>query len=144
MSNARGLLAVILGCSLLLVGRLRERQRLFHPSGQPPSQARAHTAGPDNAGGNARTLRIETIQSDPDRSSPCFIHYSTRVLKQTPRVIRIELLEPDPQAQPFRCPAIAAGGPFFVPVHLKAPYRGQRLVDPVTGRAHRLTRRSDL
>lgn len=54
------------------------------------------------------------------------------------------LLEPDPRAQSFACPANAVAGHFFVPVHLEASYRGQRLVDPVTGRAHRLTRRSDL
>ena len=87
---------------------------------------------------------METVQSTPYRSSKCFIHYTTRMLKQTPRVIRIELLEPDPRAQTFTCTAQAVSGHYFVPVHLEAPYREQRLVDPVTGRAFRLSPRSDL
>jgi len=86
---------------------------------------------------------MDVPQDTADRSSRCFIRYTTRVVKQTSDVIRIELLEPDPEAQPFSCPANLVG-PFFVPVHLKAPYRGQRLVDPVTGRPHRLTRRAEL
>jgi len=43
-----------------------------------------------------------------------------------------------------RCAAVAVRGPFFVPVHLKQPYRRQRLLDSVTGFFHRLIPRSEL
>ncbi len=139
-SKSHRLLAVVLGCSLLLVTACASASgSSTHPARRHPKLVRTPWGpGPIARGRNSRTLLLGTTQD------PCFIHYTTRVLKQTSRVIRIELLEPDPEAQPFRCPAIAVRGRFFVPVHLEAPYRGQRLVDPVTGRAFRLSPRSDL
>lgn len=91
-----------------------------------------------------RTLLINTVQGTADKSSPCFIHYTTRVVSQTSRRITIELLAPDTEGRSFQCTANAVRGPFLVPVHLKKPYRGQRLLDPVTGFFHRLIRRSEL
>ncbi len=79
-----------------------------------------------------------------DRSSPCFIHYTTRVVRQTSHRISIELLAPNTEGRPFACTANAVRGPFLVPVHLRNPYRGQRLFDPVTKRFHPLTPRSEL
>jgi len=57
---------------------------------------------------------------------------------------RIELLAPDTEGRPFSCTLQAVGGPFLVPVHLQQRYRGQTLVDPVTGRGHALTPRAEL
>ncbi len=95
-------------------------------------------------GSNPRTLLIDTVQGTTDRSSSCFIHYTTHVVRQTSRLISIETLAPETKARGFQCAARAVRGPFFVPVHLKKPYRGQRLLDPVTGHFHRLTRRAEL
>ncbi len=137
MSKTRRLLAIVLGCSLLLVTACSSASGSTHPPGHHPKLVR--TPWDQIARGrNSRTLLLGTPQD------VCSIHYTTRVVKQTSNVIRIELLEPDPRAQPFACPAVAVRGSFFVPVHLKAPYRGQRLVDPVTGFSHRLIPRSDL
>jgi len=72
----------------------------------------------------------------------CLGPYQTRVTTETRRVIRIELLEPNPETGPFRCTAQAVRGTFSVPVRLPRPYHGQRLVDASTGRAHKLTPRS--
>jgi len=95
-------------------------------------------------GSNPRTLLIDTVQGTTDRSSSCFIHYTTPVVRQTSRRISIEMLAPETKARGFQCAAVAVRGPFFVPVHLKQPYRGQRLLDPVTGFFHRLIPRSEL
>lgn len=140
MGKTSRLLAIALGYSLLLVtGCASASGSSTHPARRHPNLVRTPWGpGPIFRGRNSRTLLLDTIQGY------CSIHYTTGVLEQTSHVIRFELLEPDPEAQPFRCPAIAVRGSFFVPVHLKAPYRGQRLVDPVTGRAFRLTPRSGL
>ncbi|MDQ2760608.1 MAG: hypothetical protein M3Y17_09325 [Actinomycetota bacterium] len=137
MSKNSRLLAIVLGCSLLLVAGCASASGSTHPPGHHPKLVRTPW-GPIARGRDSRTLLLRTLDV-------CY-HYTTRVVKQTSRVIRIELLEPDPEAQPFAsCPANAVRGSFFVvPVHLKAPYRGQRLVDPVTGFSHRLIPRSDL
>lgn len=90
------------------------------------------------------TLLINTDQSTADRSSPCFVHYTTRVVRQTSRRISIELLAPSTEGRSFSCTAKAVRGPFLAPVNLKMPYRGQRLLDPLTGHFHRLTPRSEL
>lgn len=90
------------------------------------------------------TLLINTDQSTADRSSRCFIRYTTRVVSQTSHDISIELLAPSRETQRVSCPAKAVRGPFLVAVHLKKRYRGQRLLDPVTGRSHPLTPRADL
>lgn len=92
----------------------------------------------------ATKLFINTFQSTADESDPCFVHYSTHVVRHTAHRISIELLRPDPEDRPFSCPVNAVGGPFLVPVHLKKRYRGQKLLDPVTGRFHRLVPRSEL
>jgi len=91
-----------------------------------------------------RKLLINTIQGTADKSDPCFIHYTTRVVSQTSHRISIELLARDREDRPVRCAAKAVRGPFLVPVHLKKRYRGQRLLDPATGRFHRLIPRSEL
>lgn len=86
-------------------------------------------------------LLIDEPQSTRDRHSECFIHYTARVVAQTPRVIRIEVLQPSTHPS---CPTVAVRGPFLVPVHLRSPYRGQRLVDADTGLRHPLLRLRDL
>ncbi len=141
-TRRRRLLTLLLGCSFLLVTACGSASGSTHPPRHHPKLIREPWDG-ITRGRNSTTLLIRASQDTTDRSSRCFIRYTTRVIRQTSHVIRIELLEPDPEAQPFSCPAKFVG-PFFVPVHLKAPYRGQRLVDPVTGRPHRLTRRAEL
>ncbi len=95
-------------------------------------------------GSNPRTLLIDTVQGTTDRSGSCFIHYTTRVVRQTSRLISIEMVAPETKDRRFQCTARAVRGPFFVPVHLKKPYRGESLLDPVTGRFHRLIPRTHL
>ena len=91
-----------------------------------------------------RKLLINTVQGTADRSSPCFIRYTTRVVTETSHRISIQLLAPDTEGRPFSCTAQAVRGPFLVPVHLQKRYRGQTLIDPVTGRSHALTPRAKL
>jgi len=134
---------LLLGCSFLLVTACGSASGSAHPTRHHPKLVREPWDG-ITRGRNSRTLLIDTAQDTADRSSRCFIRYTTRVVNETSHVIRIEVQEPNPEAQPLRCTANFVSGPFLVPVHLKALYRGQRLVDPVTGRPHRLTRRADL
>lgn len=143
MSKTHLRLAMLLGCSFLLVAACDSATGSTRPVKHHPRLVR-EPWDQIIRGRNSRTLLIDTGQDTADRSSRCFIQYTTRVVSETAHVIRIELQEPDPEAQPFHCFANRVSGPFFVSVDLKAPYRGQRLVDPVTGRAHRLARRSDL
>jgi len=95
-------------------------------------------------GSDATTLLIDVFRSTNDRSSPCFVRYTTRIVAEAPDLIRIELLKPNPEGRPFGCPAKGVRGPFLVSVHLKNPYGGQRLVDATTGSAHAITHRSEL
>jgi len=90
------------------------------------------------------TLLINTVQGTANRSSPCFIPYTTRVVAETSHRVSIELLAPSTEGQRARCPAVAVRGPFLVPVHLQKRYRGQTLIDPVTGHSHALTPRAKL
>lgn len=126
----------------------------------PPSKPGKHDSNPPSAHDSkfVRTpwdeitrskrpskLLINTIQGTADTSSPCFIHYMTRVVSQTSHRISIELLAPAiEEDRPFTCTANAVRGPFLVPVHLKKRYRGQKLLDPATGRCHHLVPRSEL
>lgn len=87
-------------------------------------------------GSTSRTLLIAVPQPS------CLGPYKTRVATETRRVIRIELLEPNPETGRFRCPAQAVRGTFSVRVRLPRPYHRQKLVDASTGRAHKLTPRS--
>ncbi len=92
-------------------------------------------------GTNPRTLLIDGIQNTTDRKDECFIHYTARVVQEKPRVIRVEVLGPPP---PPHCTANAVRGPCTVPVHLRRPYRGQKIIDAVTGRELQLLPRSQL
>jgi len=93
-------------------------------------------------GGNTRTLLIDVFQGTRDRSSSCYIRYTTRVVTETAQVIRIELLRPPPP-HGFACTAQAVRGPFSVTVRLKRPYRRQQLVDAYSGRRYPLISVSD-
>ncbi len=141
--NARRLRAVVLGCSLLLVTACGSASGSNQRGAHHPELMRTPWEQ-ITRGSNPRTLLIDTVQGTTDRSSSCFIHYTTHVVRETSRRISIEMLAPETKARGFQCAARAVRGPFFVPVHLKKPYRGQRLLDPVTGHFHRLTRRAEL
>lgn len=143
MSKTRQRLAMLLGSILLVAAAYEGASGSARLIQQHPRLVREPWEQ-ITRGRNSRTLLIDTAQDTADRSSRCFIRYTTRVVNETSHVIRIEVQEPNPEAQPFRCTANFVSGPFLVPVHLKALYRGQRLIDPVTGRPHRLTRRADL
>lgn len=96
-------------------------------------------------GRTGRLLVIDVVESTRDKHSPCFNHYKTRVVKQSARAIEILLLKRVPhRPKHFACPALAIRGPFLVPVNLKAPYRGQALIDASTGLRHKLVPRSAL
>lgn len=60
-----------------------------------------------------RTLLINTIQGTADKSAPCFIHYTARVVSQTSHRISIELLARDREDRTVRCAANAVRGPFW-------------------------------
>ena len=90
-------------------------------------------------------LVIDVTESTRHRRSPCYDHYKAHPTEQTAGRIEILLLERFPRLpQGVACPALAIRGPFLVPVHLNAPYRGQVLIDAATGRRHTLLARSAL
>jgi len=132
------------GCALLLVTACGNANGSTPPSAHASKLMRAPWSQIARAIHSTNTLLINTDQSTADRSSPCFIHYTTRVVTQTSHRITIELLAPSTEGRSFSCPANAVRGPFLVPVHLKKRYRGQKLLDPVTGHFHPLTPRSEL
>jgi len=142
MTNTSQRLAAYLGCALLL-------SACGNASGvnPPSSHASRLVRAPWSEIARARqstTLLINTDQGTADRSNPCFIHYTTRVVTETSHRISIQLLAPDTEGRPFSCTLQAVGGPFLVPVHLQQRYRGQTLIDAVTRRAHALTPRAEL
>lgn len=91
---------------------------------------------------NPRVLLINVDQSVANPHSACYQHYRTKVVSETPRVIRIFLLRPPP-SQGFSCTDQAAKGPFYTRVWLKRPYRAQKLYDAYDGRRHPLVPRRD-
>jgi len=137
------LLAVLLACSALVVTACGSASGSIQRGAYHPKLVR-QAWDQITRGSNPRTLLIDTVQGTTDRSGSCFIHYTTRVVRQTSRRISIEMLAPETKARGFQCAAVAVRGPFFVPVHLKQPYRRQRLLDSVTGFFHRLIPRSEL
>lgn len=143
MKKTRRPLPWLIGCTILLVGGCGSASGSSDRGGQQPRLIR-EPVGQIARGSNSTILLIDVAQDTRDRSSRCFVHYTTRVVTETTHLIKIELLRPNPEAQPFRCTANAVRGPFLVPVHLKRPYRGQKLVDATTGRRHTLTPRSQL
>lgn len=142
--NASRRLAAYLGCGCgLLLAGCGNASDSNHPRKHDSKLVREPWSQITRAK-HSTTLLINTDQETADRSSRCFIHYTTHVVTQTSHRISIELLAPDREAQPFRCPAKAVRGRFLVAVHLKKRYRGQRLFDPVTGQFHPLTPRTEL
>ncbi len=142
MTNTSQRLAAYVGCALLL-------SACGNAGGvaPPSSHASRLVRAPWDEVARARqstTLLINTVQGTANRSNPCFIHYTTRVVTETSHRISIELLAPDTEGRPVSCPAKAVRGPFLVPIHLQKRYRGQTLIDPVTGRVHPLTPRAEL
>jgi len=95
-----------------------------------------------NVSSNPRTLLIDTVQGTTDRSSSCFIHYTTRVVRQTSRRISIEMLAPETKGRSFSCAAVAVRGPFFVPVHLSLDPRKRGTTGMKEGNGRVLHRRS--
>jgi len=141
MRNRSQRIAVIMGCGCALL-----LTACSNASGsKAPSTKLVRAPWSEIARGrDSTTLLINTDQSTTDRSGSCFIHYTTRVVSQTSHRITIELLAPSTEGRPFRCVARGVRGPFLVPVHLKKRYRGQKLLDPVTGHFYPLTPRSEL
>lgn len=131
-----------LGCGLLLAACGRANG-VNHPAEHDPKLVRAPWSEIARAK-DSSTLLINTDQGTADRSDPCFIHYSARVVTQTPHRISIQLLAPDNQGRSVQCTAQAVRGPFLVAVRLRERYRAQRLVDAVTGHVHRLIPRREL
>ena len=109
---------------------------------KPSSMSAAEPWNEIARGGNSRTLLIDVFQGTRDRSSSCYIRYTTRVVTETAQVIRIELLRPPPP-HGFACTAQAVRGPFSVTVRLKRPYRRQQLIDAYSGRRYPLISVSD-
>lgn len=143
MSKTRRLLPWLIGCSILLVGACGSAGGA-NDRGKPQRKLVREPWDQIARGRSSTILLIDVAQDTRDRSSRCFVHYTTRVVTETTHLIKVELLRPNPAAQPFRCTANAVRGPFLVPVHLKKPYRGQKLVDATTERRHTLTPRSQL
>lgn len=144
MRNRSQRLAVIMGCGCaLLLTACGNASGSNPPSTHAPKLVRAPWSEIAR-GRDSTTLLINTDQATTDRSGSCFIHYTTRVVRQTSHRITIELLAPSTEGRSFSCTARRVRGPFLVPVHLKKRYRGQRLLDPVTGHVHPLTPRSEL
>ena len=141
MRNRSQRIAVYLGCGCALL-----LTACGNASGSnPPSTKLVRAPWSEIARGrDSRTLLINTVQGTTDRSGSCFIHYTTRVVSQTSHRITIGLLAPSTEGRSFSCTANGVGGPFLVPVHLKTRYRGQKLLDPVTGHFHRLISRSEM
>lgn len=145
MTNTSQRLAANLGCGCaLLLAACGNASGSSPPSTHTAKLVRAPWSEIAHAKHDPATLVINTDQDTVDRSSPCFIHYTTRVVTETSHRISIELLAPNTEGRPFACTANGVGGPFLVPVHLRKRYRGQRLLDPVTGHFHHLIPRSDL
>lgn len=141
MTNTSQRLAACLGCALLLsacgnAGGVNPRDGHDSKLVRAPWSEIARARQP-------MTLLINTDQSTANGSDPCFIHYTTHVVTEASRRIGIELLA-DMEGRPVSCAAKAVRGPFLVPVQLEARYRGQRLLDPVTGQVHALTPRAEL
>lgn len=140
--TGRLLLTTLIGCSFALAGGCGSASVSSHQA-KHNSKLVPAPWGQITRGHNSTTLLINETQDTADRRSDCFIRYTSRVIKETSHAVSIELLRPRPPAS-LRCLAKGVRGPFFVPVHLKRAYRGQRLVDPVTGLAHALARRSEV
>jgi len=109
---------------------------------KPSSMSAAEPWNEIARGGNSRTLLIDVFQGTRDRSSSCYIRYTTRVVTETAQVIKIELLRPPPP-HGFARTAQAVRGPFSVTVRLKRPYRRQQLIDAYSGRRYPLISVSD-
>jgi hypothetical protein len=145
MTNTSQRLAAYLGCGCaLLLAACGNASGSNPPSTHTSKLVRAPWSQIAHAKHHPTTLLINTAQDTADRSSPCFTHYTTRVVTETSHRISIELLAPNTEGRSFQCTSNGVGGPFLVPVHLKKRYRGQKLLDPVTGRFHHLIPRSKM
>lgn len=145
MTNTSQRLAAYLGCGCaLLLAACGNASGSNPPSTHTSKLVRVPWSEIARAKHHSATLLINTDQDTGDRSNPCFTHYITRTVTETSHRISIELLAPSTEGRSFQCTAKGVGGPFLVPVHLRKPYRGQRLRDPVTGHFYRLSPRSEL
>lgn len=95
MRNRSQRIAVYLGCGCALL-----LTACGNASGSnPPSTKLVRAPWSEIARGrDSTTLLINTDQGTTDRSSPCFIHYTTRVVSQTSHRITIGLLAPSTEA----------------------------------------------
>ncbi len=132
MTNRSQRLAAYLGCGCaLLLAACGNASGSNPPSTHSSKLVRAPWSQIAHARHHPMTLLINTDQDTADRSTPCFTHYTTRVVTETSHRISIELPAPNTEGRSFQCtappePRAHAGTAAPRPDDLARPAGGQQ------------------